>query len=274
MAYSDGTEFVVNRPGTRVWAAWPDEATLEDTATYLLGPVLGFVLRLRGATCMHASAVAVENHAVLFLGPAGAGKSTTAAAFAQQGYRILSDDVAVLVGEGTAIAVWPGYPQLRLWPESAEWLYGCREALPRLTPPDGINAWWDKRYLDLLDHGYQFQREPLPLAAIYVLGEHAAGAEAPFVEPVSAPAALITLVANTYVNYLLDRQMRAREFEVLGRVAASVPLRRLIPHTDLASLSKLCEVVIQDVQTRPSPIRLPSGNEKCLAPTASPATAT
>jgi hypothetical protein len=142
---------------------------------------------------------------------------------------------------------------LRLWPESVESLYGCREALPRLTPPDGISAWWDKRYLDLLSHGYQFQREPLPLAAIYLLAEHANGPEAPFVEPVSTQAGLMTLVANTYTNYLLDPQMRAREFQVLGRVVASVPLRRLIPHTDLAALPKLCDVVIQDLRTRPRP---------------------
>src|SRR5439155_24208272 len=80
--YSDGTEFIIDRKGTEVWCVWPDTLTLEDAVVYLLGPVLGFVLRLRGITCLHASAISVGDRAVVLLGPAGAGKSTTAAAFA------------------------------------------------------------------------------------------------------------------------------------------------------------------------------------------------
>src|SRR5690349_20774404 len=55
LRYADGTEFVVDREGAGVWMRWPPPWTLDDVATYLLGPVLGFVLRLRGTTCLHAS---------------------------------------------------------------------------------------------------------------------------------------------------------------------------------------------------------------------------
>ena len=57
--YADETEFVVDKAGTEVWAAWREPLTLEDTATYLLGPVMGFVMLLRGVVCLHASAVAI-----------------------------------------------------------------------------------------------------------------------------------------------------------------------------------------------------------------------
>jgi hypothetical protein len=253
MAYRDGTEFVVDREGTQIWATVPTEATLEDTATYLLGPVLGFVLRLRGTTCLHASSVAVRNRAVAFLGPAGAGKSTTAAAFARRGHPVLADDVCALLDRQDAIWVQPAYPHLRLWPDSVRCLFGSPDALPRLTPADGASAWWDKRFLNLAEHNGSFQREPLPLAGIYVLGEHATDARAPFIEPLTAHRALMALVANTYSNYLLDAGMRAQEFEWLGRVVAGVPLRRLTSHADPAHLSRLCEVVIEDVEALPPP---------------------
>src|SRR5262249_45381598 len=42
--YADETEFVIDNEGTEVWAAWREPLTIEDTATYLLGPVLGFVM--------------------------------------------------------------------------------------------------------------------------------------------------------------------------------------------------------------------------------------
>ena len=165
LLYSDGTEFIVDRGGSEVWATWPGSSTLEDTATYLLGPVLGFVLRLRGITCLHASAVAIGDRAIAMLGPASAGKSTVAAAFCRMGHPVLADDIVALSERDDVFQVQPAYPQLRLWPESVALLYGAADALPRLTPT------WDKRALDLTRNGCRFQQQPLPLAAIYVLAE-------------------------------------------------------------------------------------------------------
>jgi energy-coupling factor transporter ATP-binding protein EcfA2 len=240
LLYADGTEFFVDCAGTEVWATWPPESTLEDTATYLLGPILGLVLRLRGTVCLHASAVAVEGKAVALLGPAGAGKSTTAAAFAQLGYPIFSDDVVPLFEREEQILVQPAYPHLRLWPDSVNSLFGSAEALPRLTPT------WDKRYYDLLENGERFQRDPLPLAAIYILGDRSEDPAAPFVEIISARDGLMTLVANTYVNYLLDKEMRAREFEMLSRVVRRVPVRRVRPHSNPSAVARLCQVILDD----------------------------
>jgi len=58
------------------------------------------------------------------------------------------------------------------------------------------------------------------------------------------------LVANTYATKLMDKQMRAREFELLTRVLRHVPLRRLTPHTDPARISELCDSILQDFKPR------------------------
>ncbi len=239
--YRDGTEFLLDHRGSRIWAQWPSEETIENMATYLLGPILGFVLRLRGVTCLHASAIAVGGEAIAFLGAAGAGKSTTAAFFATLGYPVLSDDVVALTDQSSSFFIQPGYPGLRLWPESVNALYGSPEVLPRLTPT------WDKRYLDLKQSGYHFQRRPLPLAAIYILGERSMDPSAPSIETVPAQASLITLVRNTYVNYVLDKRMRAQEFEILGRLIRHVRLRRLVPNANPVYLTKLCDLVLDDL---------------------------
>jgi hypothetical protein len=245
LRYADGTEFLVSRSGARVWGAWPDSLTLDDTATYLLGPILGFVLRLRGGVCLHASAVALADRAVALLGQAGAGKSTTAAAFARCGVPVLSDDVAPLEDRGGTILVQPGSPRLRLWSDSAQALFGAPDALPLLTPN------WNKRYLDLGADDWPFQEKPLALGAVYVLGERSEDPGAPFVEPLSPRQGLMELVGNTYVNYLLDRTMRAREFGLLGRLVRSVPVRRVVPHEDPARLAALCQVIVKDFQGLP-----------------------
>ena len=56
----------------------------------------------------------------------------------------------------------------------------------------------------------------------------------------------MSLVANTYATKLMDKQMRAREFELLTRVVCNVPLRRVTPHTDLSLIHELCTRIIAD----------------------------
>jgi serine kinase of HPr protein (carbohydrate metabolism regulator) len=74
--------------------------------------MMGFVLLLRGCISLHACAVAIDDRAVAIVGPAGAGKSTTAAALADQGYSILAEDVVTLqdlersVSRATSLSVY------------------------------------------------------------------------------------------------------------------------------------------------------------------------
>src|SRR4051794_18981335 len=239
--YADQTEFVINHAGSEVWADWRDPLTLEDTSTYLLGPVLGFVMLLRGVVCLHASAVAIGNEAIALLGPAGSGKSTTAAAFAERGYSVLAEDVVTLDDRGDQFLVRPGYPCIRLWPAAVKALYGSETHLPKLTPN------WDKCYLALEEN---FQREPLRLAAIYHLGERRHETRAPFVQGLDRAEGMMSLVANTYATKLMDKQMRAREFELLTRVVGNVPMRRVTPHADAGRLDDLCTRIIADFKSR------------------------
>ena len=238
--YVDGTVIVVNAQGSRVWAVSPQSATVEDTATYLLGPTLGFVLCLRGITCLHASAIAIADRAVALVGPTGSGKSSTAAAFARLGCPVLTDDVLALVDEGSFFTAQPAYPRVRLWPTSAESLFGSVDALPRITPG------WDKRFLDLNGPRYRFQHRPLPLAAIYFLDERSADPVAPRIKAVGAREGLMSLVANSYATNLLDKPMRAKEFPVLGRLVESIPLRRVTPSADFGRITEACELITDD----------------------------
>ena len=240
--YRDGARFAIDRDGRKIWADWPDGYTLEDACTYLVGPVIAFALRLRGITCLHASSIAVDDRAIVLLGAAGAGKSTTAAAFATLGYPVLSDDIAVLSDQPDGFLVQPGYPRVNLWPDSVRALLGSEDALPHITPT------WDKRYLAVDRNGYRFQSQPLPLGAVYYLADRDESLAAPVVEDLTGSEALMTLVTNTYVNYLLDKEMQTGDFDVLGRVMAQVPVRRVRRPADPTKLSELCEAIAADAR--------------------------
>jgi hypothetical protein len=92
----------------------------------------------------------------------------------------------------------------------------------------------------------RFENTPRELAALYLLGERSDDSAAPFVETLDRAEGLMSLVANTYATKLMNKHMRAREFEVLSRLLSRVPLRRVTPHSDPERISNLCETILSD----------------------------
>ncbi len=65
--------------------------------------------------------------------------------------------------------------------------------------------------------------------------------------PIPPPSAFIELVANTYLNYLLDKDMRSTEFHGLGRLVNSVPVRSVDLPDGASELGAVTEVIARDV---------------------------
>jgi hypothetical protein len=251
--HPDGVEFLIDRLGREVRANWPPTSTLDDVALYLTGPVLGFLLRLRGVVALHASVVAIDDEAVAFVGPAGAGKSTTAAAFTARGYPVLTEDVAALFKEGDSFGIYPGYPHIGLWPDSVSMLFGSPDALPVFA------AGWDKRCLALTETS-SFVGRPLRLRAIYLLSHRACSA--PTVAPAATGAAMIALLGNIYGNLLFHRELRVQEMDTIRSLITTVPVRNIIAGNDPAALPALCEVVLDDLSSHSSPTPAPPGTTR------------
>jgi hypothetical protein len=240
LTYSDGTCFVVNGGATHIWGTAGESQTMEDLSTYFLGPVMGFILRKRGITALHASAFTLEGRAIVLTGEAGAGKSTTAAAMALRGIPILCEDIAPIGEADGCFTVGLGHPRVCLWPDSVEMLMGRADALPELTPN------WEKRYLALDGTLAIRETEKRPLGAIYILAARETSSDAPRIEDVNSRDVLVDLVQNTYMNWFLDRGQRAAEFELLSHVVSRIPVRRVVPHRDPAHVGALCDLLLAD----------------------------
>ena len=241
-AYADGTRAWVDAPGTNVWCTWPAAASLEDTCTYLYGPILGLVLRLRGALAFHASAVQIGGGAVGFAGPHGAGKSTLAAALAASGCAVVTDDVLHVRSDGTRWMVEPFASMLKLWPEGARLALGDRADLPRIA------AGWNKRAL-VPGGRIAAAATPLPLFALATLAPPAA---TPAIEPLSAAAALVRLAGNSSAAHLLDSSQRAAEFHALSALVRAVPCVTVTPPLSSAEYPSFIERVLEWGRTRAS----------------------
>lgn len=244
VAYSDGFIFDLDAQGQEISAYVPPGQLFDDLVPALLGPVMGILLRIRGITCLHASAVAVDGRAIGLVGASGAGKSTTAAAFARLGYSVLTDDVLALTDCDDHFLVRPAYPRIRLWPQSVAGLFGSADALPRMMPG------WDKRFLSLQQPSYRFQSESLPLAALYFLEPRGEGDHVSAIEAVNPAEALMTLVSDSFATNFQDKPRRAAEFDLLSRLVATIPLRRISAPDDLARIDELCSAIAQDVRVQ------------------------
>ena len=236
LSYAEGATFVVDDSGSEVDAWWNPPLTDVDAADYLLGSVLAFVIRLRGGVPLHASAVVIDDRAVLFAGSPGAGKSSTAAAFALLGYPVLSDDIVTIADEGGVMMAHPSHGHLSVWPDSARALFATT-SLPQHS------AVYAKHRVDLIEGGYRFHEGAVPIDTIYVLTGRAASTDAPVLREAGPRAALMALVGQTYGNYLLDGSMRAHEFDLLGRVAESVRVMDLAFSDRLEDLVPSCRTL-------------------------------
>jgi hypothetical protein len=243
ITYTDGTQFVIAGSASRVWGRCPPDFGMDYLATYLRGPVMGFVLRSRGVTALHASALSICEVAIVLCGESQSGKSTLAAALALKGKAVLCEDVTAMSVSGDVFRVQPGYAQVGLWPDAVERLLGTPDALPRLT------ASWEKCYLPLDGEKATFESVNRPVSVIYLLAPRTSAEDAPRIEQISPRDALLGLVQNTYMNWLLNRKQRAVEFDLLSRLVTRIPVKRIVPHTNPARIPALCDLIIADAQS-------------------------
>jgi hypothetical protein len=206
---------------------------------FLLGSAFGLLLHQRGLLPLHANAVEIEGRAVVFMGASGAGKSTMAAWFHDNGYKVLADDVCVVRfdEEGRALAC-PGLPRLRLWPDAI--LFTGRKA-----------ADFNRSYVGAVDEEFEKFDVPIrvaessgaqmPLAAIYLLerGDEFA------IEQLSGMSAAEPIFANTYRgSYLPAAGSQSAHWHSASRLAQTTPVFRAEREWSLDRLADQCESLI------------------------------
>jgi hypothetical protein len=217
--YPNVGRFGISRDGRLIrWAS--QHANLADISAVLTGPILGFALQLQGQTSLHGSAVVMAEGAVGILAPSGCGKSTTAVALISKGCQLLTDDVLALEIRSERVSVLPGYPVLKLWPDSLDRLVNQVDwqALPRHT------SWLEKRVLrdtDLATVGCSAR----PLAALIALSPTGPDSNIEL-RRLRGREALLALVAHGYNVQLLAQEpgLLSRQLSIFSRIAESTPV--------------------------------------------------
>ena len=226
--FPDDTVFRIDAGEWTVDMRWPRAFVVEDAVTYLLGPILGFVLRLRGDRPLHASVVEIDGRGVMLAGAAGAGKSTLAAELVGRGHRLVTEDVAAVRERAGVFEVPAGFGFVKLWPTSAR----RHGELARLTPN------WDKQFLPAPS---PFSTVPAVLHDVYFLEV----GEALERDRIHGRDALTQLVTNVYLPYALTPEMKAGDLAFLARFADAVRLHRVRRTQRFADIDALVQCIAE-----------------------------
>jgi hypothetical protein len=225
----DIARFLLN-DGSEIVVAPEPEADVADLPIFTLAGAFGILLHQREQIVLHASAVRVGDKAVLFCGPSGAGKSTMAAALAQRGFPLVSEDICVVTTTDSRTPfVHPDGRQLKLWAQSINKLdlAGRRG--------DRVRASLEKFYVDAHD---AFS-EPLPLGAIYALRE-ARAPLAPGIERPNVVDAALMLRRNAYRPLVVRRMnQKANYFRAATTIANVAGIFHLTRAFDFARIPEV-----------------------------------
>lgn len=233
-----------------IWCHLLDSDYPFSVEIHLLGLVMCFWLEQRGRRVLHASAVALPEGAVGFIAGNKSGKSSIAAAFLERGVPLLTDDFLALDCRPSPVLGYPGYPQMRMWPDQARHFLGSEIGLPLVHPA------LDKRRVPV--GGAQglgsFHPEPASVRALY-LPERAEPGQAVEARalPLSRGEAVIALVARSFLGPMLEGVgLQEERFRSFVDLVGKLPVRRLVYPSGPERLDEVLDTVLADLASTAS----------------------
>lgn len=204
----------------------------------LLGMVMAVWLEARGNVVLHASAVATSMGAFLFLAGGKAGKTSLAAAFGSLGDSIVTEDLAAL-SMSERIFVQPGYPLMRMWPESASHFLGSSEGFAIYHPA------FEKLWVPMRRLG-RFQSAPVEVSRLFLPERKPNGPieirALPHVEAVKS------LLAGSFLADIAEPASDvAGRFEKIVDIVNTVPVYSLVYPEGFEHLPEVREALLADL---------------------------
>jgi hypothetical protein len=203
--------YLVSPDGRRVVGA-PPAGPAWRWERLVIAQVLPLAAVLRGKDVLHASAVALHDRAVAFMGRSGAGKTTLAGRIVANGARLVTDDVLAVDRTRQEVVVHRGAAVARI---DAAQLRDMSQSERRALGP--VRARGEKWHVSP-----PLAPPRLPLALTYHLVRPADvdGVEIAAVDPYD-PALLL---GNAFLPYVTDPERLRRLLDVCAAVAETTPL--------------------------------------------------
>ncbi|HZP34569.1 MAG TPA: hypothetical protein VFB23_14520 [Candidatus Acidoferrales bacterium] len=233
-------ETLISQNGESITCRPFEQPESESFRVYLLGQALSCALVKMGFEPLHATAVAVDDGAVAFVGDCGFGKSTLAASFLKAGHRLLTDDLLLLRTTRQGAIGYPGPPRIKLFPKIADTLLGQASGSVPLNP-------YTRKQIIPLDET-QTCVTPVPVTVVYSLAPaNEANGKGIRIAPLSNRESFVTLLGAAFNRVIVDGERLQRQFHAAKAMVAAVTVKKAFYPRLLSSLSQIREAIIADV---------------------------
>ncbi len=206
------------------------EATDRDVLLFLWASAIGALLHQRGMIIIHGSSIKTGEHAVIFSGTSGSGKSTIASAFVSENEaQIISDDIsAITIAESGIPVVVPGYPLIKLWRDSSEKL--LIEWDDTMLIRESVNKM-------IVKIGDRFASKAVPLSQFYLLSYKNSG-----------PPAISEITGYKKLELLMGKIFRKKfvwKMEA-GPVDVFMDASAILPYVRVCTLERMYGIAYLD----------------------------
>ncbi len=222
--------------GKTITLALAAEGAAGSLATLIASTGMAALAYQRGKMCLHASAVAKDDRAVLFMGLSGAGKSTLASAMIERGHALLSDDITVIRerANGSFEAIG-SFPSIRLHRDSLETLSSVSHSSPGIDPLDEKSRIRPRR---------EFALKPVEIARICLL--ETGSVSALEWEPITG-IERVTIIQQNFFRPRVARTIgdHQRLLKMSMAMARTIEMQRIVRPASGFYLDELCAAAIQ-----------------------------
>ena len=240
LRFEGACDFIVSDQGTKIEVRPHRGTSVGWVQSMICGMLMAFALHIKGTGNLHASSVEIHGGAVAFLGDPGSGKSTMAAAFAERGHSVISDDVLVIDSTPGDFLAQPGVSQLMLSRASMNTVgRGNMET-------ESLASVGEKLRLPIDGTWAKFVSNPVPLKGMFLLSR---GPEntAVNVERLTVVEATRQAVINTLCLPILPPYAIKRFLKFSANLASNVPVWKLKYGEGRANLSGVHEAILDTV---------------------------
>jgi len=192
----------------------PISEHMQDILLYFKSNCMAAILYQKNLLPFHVSGVISPDGGVwLFSAPSGTGKSTTALKLQERGYRLFTDDTALIYVENGICFARASYPMLKAWQETLE-----NQKSYRISDSFPLNQ--SHKKFGLLFHK-EFVNRPAVVKGIIFLEKEGSEIQ---IQPVSQVQGLGKLMENVYrgewVSVLKKNQL---QFNLVTSIAKTIP---------------------------------------------------
>ncbi|MEA2107106.1 MAG: hypothetical protein U9P82_10410 [Bacteroidota bacterium] len=205
----------------------------KEVRLFLLGSAFGALFLQRGLLPIHGSAIRFGHSTSIFTGLSGAGKSSIAAWFVQQGYQILADDISVI---NHSLQVEPGFPGMKIWKDvleklgiSTDSLYSIRSDIQKYKY--GVES--------------NFCTQPLPVKNIFII--HPKNTPGFVSEELTGIEKFNALKNNTFrYRFVEGLQKQQEHFMVINQLIQQVKVYRIKRPQAPVMLKEFADFLLQN----------------------------